>query len=105
VGGEFPARSFRMDGDPGTIRESAGRWSSFGTAATDAGGQITAIDTGRGWSFVPLGLLDGDDTETVLLRFEFAEQIDFAWDGVYLVEQTTGATTWEYTPGTFAALG
>ena len=43
--GEFPAGLFRMPGDPGSIRSSAGRWSAFGTAATQAGGQILALDT------------------------------------------------------------
>ncbi|WP_422769935.1 HNH/endonuclease VII fold putative polymorphic toxin [Plantactinospora sp. WMMC1484] len=44
---EFPAHLFRMDGDPSAIRSSASRWQSFGTAATDAGAQITGLDTGQ----------------------------------------------------------
>jgi len=43
---EFPAHLFRMEGDPGSIRSSAAKWSSFGTAATDASAQITGLDTG-----------------------------------------------------------
>jgi len=42
---DFPAHLFRMDGDTAAIRDSAGKWSSFGTAATDAGEQITSLDT------------------------------------------------------------
>jgi hypothetical protein len=44
---EFPAASFRMDGDAGAVRASAGKWSSFGSAAAEASGQITSIDTGE----------------------------------------------------------
>jgi RHS repeat-associated protein len=44
---EFPAHLFRMEGDPGAIRSSAGKWSSFGSAASDASAQITSIDTGE----------------------------------------------------------
>lgn len=36
-----------MRGDPGAIRASAGKWSSFGSTATQAGGQITALDTSQ----------------------------------------------------------
>ncbi|MGH3927457.1 MAG: putative T7SS-secreted protein, partial [Pseudonocardiaceae bacterium] len=43
--GEFPAYVFRLGGDPGAIRSSAGKWSEFGTAASEAAGQITALDT------------------------------------------------------------
>jgi hypothetical protein len=43
---EFPAHLFRMEGDPGAVRASAGKWSSFGSAASDASAQITSIDTG-----------------------------------------------------------
>jgi len=42
---EFPAHLFRMDGDPGAVRASAGKWSTFGAAATDASAQITGLDT------------------------------------------------------------
>src|SRR6266536_657700 len=44
---DFPAHLFRMDGDPGAIRASAGKWSSFGSAATEASADITRIDTGE----------------------------------------------------------
>ncbi|MGC9668868.1 putative T7SS-secreted protein [Planosporangium sp. 12N6] len=44
---DFPAHLFRMEGDPSAIRSSAGRWSSFGTAAAEAGGAITRLDTGE----------------------------------------------------------
>ncbi len=44
---DFPAHLFRMEGDPGSIRSSASKWSTFGTAAADASSQITAIDTGQ----------------------------------------------------------
>jgi hypothetical protein len=43
---DFPAHLFRMDGDPGAIRASAGKWSSFGVAASNASAQITGLDTG-----------------------------------------------------------
>ncbi|MGH3937824.1 MAG: putative T7SS-secreted protein [Pseudonocardiaceae bacterium] len=45
--GEFPAHLFRLEGDPGAIRSSAGKWSEFGTAAAEAAGQITALDTSQ----------------------------------------------------------
>ncbi|MEU8185065.1 hypothetical protein AB0B86_30335, partial [Micromonospora sp. NPDC049047] len=44
---EFPAHLFRMDGDPSAIRSSAGRWSGFGSAATQAAAQITGLDTSQ----------------------------------------------------------
>jgi RHS repeat-associated protein len=44
---EFPAHLFRLDGDPGEIRASAGKWSTFGQAATDAAAQINGVDTGE----------------------------------------------------------
>ncbi|MGH3926036.1 MAG: putative T7SS-secreted protein, partial [Pseudonocardiaceae bacterium] len=44
---EFPAHLFRLEGDPGAIRSSASKWSEFGTAASDAAGQITALDTSQ----------------------------------------------------------
>ncbi|MFC7547919.1 nucleic acid/nucleotide deaminase domain-containing protein [Plantactinospora sp. GCM10030261] len=43
---EFPAGLFRVEGDAGSIRASAGRWSGFGSAAVEAAGQITGLDTG-----------------------------------------------------------
>lgn len=42
---EFPAHLFRVGGEPGAIRASAGKWSTFGTAATDASAQISGLDT------------------------------------------------------------
>jgi hypothetical protein len=36
-----------MDGDAGAVRASAGKWSSFGSAAAEASGQITSIDPGE----------------------------------------------------------
>jgi hypothetical protein len=44
---EFPAQLFRLEGDPGSVRASASQWSAFGTAASEAAGQITALDTSR----------------------------------------------------------
>ncbi|MFG2047883.1 DUF6531 domain-containing protein [Micromonospora sp. NPDC048935] len=44
---EFPAHLFRMDGDPSAIRSSAGRWQGFGSAASQAAGQITGLDTSQ----------------------------------------------------------
>jgi Putative T7SS secretion signal domain/Restriction endonuclease fold toxin 2 len=44
---EFPAQLFRMEGDPAAVRASAGKWSSFGTAATEAASEITSLDTGE----------------------------------------------------------
>lgn len=44
---EFPAHLFRMEGDPSAIRSSATRWHDFGSAATEAAGQITGLDTGQ----------------------------------------------------------
>lgn len=43
---EFPTHLFRMEGDPGNVRSSAAKWSSFGSAASAASAQITSIDTG-----------------------------------------------------------
>ena len=42
---EFPASEFRLDGEPAAIRVSAGRWTSFGTAATEAAAQIRSLDS------------------------------------------------------------
>lgn len=42
---EFPAHLFRMEGDPSAIRGSAAKWSSFGTAATNARSEITSLDS------------------------------------------------------------
>jgi hypothetical protein len=36
-----------MEGDPGAIRASAGKWSTFGVAASDAAAQINGLDTGE----------------------------------------------------------
>ncbi|XTZ17757.1 DUF6531 domain-containing protein [Micromonospora echinospora] len=44
---EFPAHLFRMEGDPSAIRSSAGKWHDFGTAATQAAGEITRLDTSQ----------------------------------------------------------
>ncbi|MEV4826637.1 DUF6531 domain-containing protein [Micromonospora sp. NPDC049274] len=44
---EFPAHLFRMEGDPSAIRSSAVRWQGFGSAATQAAGQITGLDTSQ----------------------------------------------------------
>ncbi|WP_416904807.1 DUF6531 domain-containing protein [Micromonospora echinospora] len=44
---EFPAHLFRMEGDPSAIRSSAGKWHSFGTAATQAASEITGLDTSQ----------------------------------------------------------
>ncbi|WP_433126614.1 DUF6531 domain-containing protein [Micromonospora sp. CA-240977] len=44
---EFPAHLFRMDGDPSAIRSSAGRWEGFGSAASQAAGQISGLDTSQ----------------------------------------------------------
>ncbi|WP_433126619.1 DUF6531 domain-containing protein [Micromonospora sp. CA-240977] len=44
---EFPAHLFRMDGDPSAIRSSAGRWEGFGSAASQAAGQILGLDTSQ----------------------------------------------------------
>jgi RHS repeat-associated protein len=42
---DFPAEEFRLDGEPAAIRASAGHWSTFGTQASDAAGQIRSLDT------------------------------------------------------------
>lgn len=42
---DFPAESFRLEGEPGAIRTSAAQWLSFGEAATDAASQIRSLDT------------------------------------------------------------
>ncbi|MFG1839505.1 DUF6531 domain-containing protein [Micromonospora sp. NPDC049175] len=36
-----------MDGDPSAIRSSASKWSGFGSAASQAAGQITGLDTSQ----------------------------------------------------------
>lgn len=41
----FPASEFHLDGEPAAIRASAGRWSAFGAAATDAAAQIRSLDS------------------------------------------------------------
>jgi RHS repeat-associated protein len=43
--GDFPAHLFVMAGDPSAVRASAGKWSGFGTAASDAAGEIGRVDT------------------------------------------------------------
>jgi hypothetical protein len=42
---DFPAHVFAMDGEPTALHSSASKWSSFATAASDAGGAITRLDT------------------------------------------------------------
>jgi hypothetical protein len=42
---DFPAQEFALDGEPGAIKGSAKQWLEFGSAATDAAGQIRSLDS------------------------------------------------------------
>ena len=42
---DFPASSFQLDGDPGSIRTSASKYGSFGSDATGAAGQVRSLDS------------------------------------------------------------